>query len=150
VITPLKCERERGRLRLAVKDNIDVAGVVTTAGSHYLATHNPPAEKDAPCLEIARERNAQIVAKTNLSEFAISPSGINDYYGTPRNPFCFWRRRIPGGSSSGSAVAVAGGIADVAFGNRHGWFDSRAGCLLWRCRIEDDPRVGAHRWCGAH
>jgi len=116
VITPLKCERERGRLRLAVKDNIDVAGVVTTAGSHYLETHNPPAERDAPCLEIARERNAQIVAKTNLSEFAISPSGINDYYGTPRNPFCFWRRRIPGGSSSGSAVAVAGGIADVAFG----------------------------------
>ena len=116
MITPLKCERERGRLRLAVKDNIDVAGVVTTAGSHYLETHNPPAERDAPCLEIARERNAQIVAKTNLSEFAISPSGINDYYGTPRNPFCFWRRRIPGGSSSGSAVAVAGGIADVAFG----------------------------------
>ncbi len=116
VITPMRCEREGTRLRLAVKDNIDVQGVVTTAGSHYFATHNPPAAKDAPCLAIARERNAQIVAKTNMSEFAIAPSGLNDHYGTPWNPFCFWSRRIPGGSSSGSAVAVAGDIADVAFG----------------------------------
>jgi len=116
IITELKCDHEPGRLRLAVKDNIDVEGVVTTAGSRYFATHNPPAAKDAPCLALVRKRHAQIVCKTNLSEFAISPSGMNDYYGTPRNPFCIWGLRIPGGSSSGSAVAVAGGIADVAFG----------------------------------
>jgi Asp-tRNA(Asn)/Glu-tRNA(Gln) amidotransferase A subunit family amidase len=115
-ITPLKCEEEHGRLRLAVKDNIDVEGVVTSAGSGYLASTRAPALKDAPCLAIARERGVQIVGKTNLSEFAVSPSGVNDYYGTPRNPFCFWTKRIPGGSSSGSAVAVAGGMADVAFG----------------------------------
>ena len=115
-ITPLRCEAERGNLRLAVKDNIDVAGVVTTAGSHHLESTGKPAAEDAPCLAIARERRAQIIGKTNLSEFAVSPSGLNDYYGTPRNPFCFWRKRIPGGSSSGSAVAVAGGMADVAFG----------------------------------
>jgi Asp-tRNA(Asn)/Glu-tRNA(Gln) amidotransferase A subunit family amidase len=115
-ITPLRCEAEQGRLRLAVKDNIDVEGVVTTAGSHYLATTGSPAKKDAPCLAIARERQVQIVGKTNLSEFAVSPSGLNEYFGTPRNPFCFWSKRIPGGSSSGSAVAVAGGMADVAFG----------------------------------
>lgn len=115
-ITPLRCEDEGKRLRLAVKDNIDVQGVVTTAGSRQLATTNPPAAKDAPCLALARKRNVQIVGKTNLSEFAVSPSGLNEYYGTPRNPFCFWSKRIPGGSSSGSAVAVAGGMADVAFG----------------------------------
>ena len=115
-ITPLRCEAEEGRLRLAVKDNIDVQGVVSSAGSRYLATTRPPAEKDAPCLAIARERNVQIIGKTNLSEFAVAPSGLNEYYGTPRNPFCFWSKRIPGGSSSGSAVAVAGGMADVAFG----------------------------------
>jgi len=115
-ITPLRCEAERGRLRLAVKDNIDVQGVVTSAGCRYLASTRPPAEKDAPCLAIARERRVQIIGKTNLSEFAVSPSGVNESYGTPRNPFCFWRKRIPGGSSSGSAVAVAGGYADVAFG----------------------------------
>jgi Asp-tRNA(Asn)/Glu-tRNA(Gln) amidotransferase A subunit family amidase len=112
----MRCEYEEGRLRLAVKDNIDVAGVVTTAGSGYLASRRQPAEKDAPCLAIARERQVQIIGKTNLSEFAVSPSGLNEYYGTPRNPFCFWRKRIPGGSSSGSAVAVAGGMADVAIG----------------------------------
>lgn len=115
-ITPMKCGQEGNRLRLAVKDNIDVQGVVTTAGSQHLAKTKPPAEKDAPCLAGARERGVQIVGKTNLSEFAVSPSGLNEYYGTPRNPFCFWRKRIPGGSSSGSAVAVAGGMADVAFG----------------------------------
>lgn len=112
----MRCEYEEGRLRLAVKDNIDVVGVVTSAGSGYLAKRGRPAEKDAPCLAIARERRVQIIGKTNLSEFAVSPSGLNEYYGTPRNPFCFWRARIPGGSSSGSAVAVAGGMADVAFG----------------------------------
>ncbi len=116
IITPMHCDQEKGRLRLAVKDNIDVVGVVTSAGSEYLAKNGQPAKADAPCLTIARERNVQIIGKANLSEFAVSPSGVNEYYGTPRNPFCFWTKRIPGGSSSGSAVAVAGGMADVAFG----------------------------------
>jgi amidase len=105
------------RLRLAVKDNIDMKGVVTTAGSQYIADTSPPASRDADCLAISRRRNVQIVGKTNLSEFAVAPSGLNDYFGTPRNPFSKWPRRIiPGGSSSGSAVAVARGEADVAFG----------------------------------
>ena len=104
------------RLSLAVKDNIDMKGVVTTAGSQYLADTSPPASRDAECMAIARERNVQIVGKTNLSEFAVSPSGLNGYFGTPRNPFKKWPRLIPGGSSSGSAVAVVRGEADVAFG----------------------------------
>ncbi|MEO6876469.1 MAG: amidase [Opitutaceae bacterium] len=106
-----------GKLRLAIKDNIDMRGVVTTAGSEYLAKNSRPAKKDAACLAIARQRNVKIVGKTNLSEFAVSPSGINTYFGTPENPFDRrWRKFIPGGSSSGSAVAVAIGSADVAFG----------------------------------
>jgi amidase len=104
------------RLRLAVKDNIDMKGVVTTAGSELFARTHAPAEKDAPCLAIARERNVQIVGKTNLTEFAVAPSGFNEYFGTPRNPFNGWRKLVPGGSSCGSAVAVASGKADVAFG----------------------------------
>ncbi len=105
------------QLRLAVKDLIDVKGVVTTAGSEYLAKNRPPAARDAKCLSIARERNVQIVGKTNMSEFALSPSGCNDYYGTPKSPFSGWLGRyIPGGSSSGSASAIASGKADVAFG----------------------------------
>jgi amidase len=104
------------QLRLAVKDNIDMRGVVTSAGSEYVIKTNPPASIDADCLAIARERNVRIVGKTNLSEFAVAPSGLNDYFGTPRNPFDKGRKLIPGGSSSGSAVAVANGSADVAFG----------------------------------
>jgi amidase len=109
--------RNSTQLRLAVKDNIDMKGVVTSAGSEYVAKTNPPASADAECLAIARSRNVRIVGKTNLSEFAVAPSGLNDYFGTPRNPLSSRRHRlIPGGSSSGSAVAVANGSADVAFG----------------------------------
>jgi Asp-tRNA(Asn)/Glu-tRNA(Gln) amidotransferase A subunit family amidase len=102
------------KLRLAVKDLIDMKGVVTTAGSEFLAKHASPAKRDAKCLEIARQSGVQFVGKTNLSELAVAVSGMNAYYGTPRNPLDRWR--IPGGSSSGSAVAVANDEADVAFG----------------------------------
>ena len=101
-------------LRLAVKDNIDMKGVITTAGSEVFSATHKPAKKDAPCLAIARRRNVQIVGKTNLSEFAVSPTGMNEYYGTAVNPLK--RRLIPGGSSAGNAVALASGMADVAFG----------------------------------
>ena len=108
--------RDNNQLRLAIKDNIDMKGVVTSAGSEYLLEHNPPAARDAACLAIARARNVRIVGKTNLSEFAVAPSGLNDYFRTPKNPLSRRRKLIPGGSSSGSAVAVANGSADVAFG----------------------------------
>jgi amidase len=108
--------RKSNQLRLAVKDNIDIKGTVTSAGSEYVAKTNPPASADAECLAIARQRKVQIVGKTNLSEFAVAPSGLNDYFDTPKNPLTRRRHLIPGGSSSGSAVAVAKGSADVAFG----------------------------------
>src|ERR1700736_6162062 len=104
------------QLHLAVKDLIDMKGVVTTAGSEYIATTSPPASQDAQCLELARERNVQIVGKTNLTEFAVTVSGKNEYFGTPRNRPDGKHKFIPGGSSSGSAVAVETGMADVAFG----------------------------------
>jgi len=104
------------QLRLAVKDLIDMKGVVTTAGSEYVATTSPPAAQDAKCLELARERNVAIVGKTNLTEFAVTVSGKNSYFLTPRNLPDGKHRFIPGGSSSGSAVAVETGMADVAFG----------------------------------
>jgi amidase len=101
-------------LRLAVKDLIDIKGEVTSAGSEYLNKHAKPAKEDAACLQIARKRGVDIVGKTNLSEFAIGVSGSNDYFGTPINPVA--KDRVPGGSSSGSAVAVALNLADVALG----------------------------------
>lgn len=109
-------QAREGELRLAVKDLIDMKGVVTTAGSEYVARTSAPAAKDARCLKIARERGVPIVGKTNLTELAVTVSGENAYFGTPRNRFDGVHEVIPGGSSSGSAVAVKTAMADVAFG----------------------------------
>src|SRR5438270_3342213 len=79
-------EGETRKLRLAVKDLIDMKGEVTTAGSKYLADTRSPAARDAACLASARGSNVQIVGKTNLTEFALGTSGLNEYYGTPVNP----------------------------------------------------------------
>src|SRR5580700_11960213 len=102
--------------RLAVKDLIDLKGVVTTAGSAYFEKHGQPAVRDAACMAIARQRGVLIVGKTNLDEFAVGVTGMNEYFGIPRNRLSRRRDLIPGGSSSGSAVAVQSGMADVAFG----------------------------------
>jgi amidase len=108
--------KEEGKLKLAVKDVIDVKGVVTTAGSKLYAERGHTATSDAECLKGARSRGVEIVGKTNLTELALGASGLNDYFGTPRNHVDEDKRFMPGGSSSGSAVAVATGKADVAFG----------------------------------
>ena len=107
-------------MRLAVKDNIDMQGSVTSAGSEYLAKNSPPAAADAACLTLARERGVNFVGKTNLTEFAVSVAGENRYFGSPRSLLDGQQYVIPGGSSSGSGVAVATGMADVAFGTDTG------------------------------
>jgi amidase len=104
--------------RLAVKDLIDVAGVPTTAGSRALAKSAQPAAADAPCLTGARAAGARIVGKANLHELAALPIGTNPWFGTPVNPLD--PTLIPGGSSSGSAVAVATDQADIALGTDTG------------------------------
>ncbi len=100
--------------RLAVKDLIDVAGTPTTAGCALVAERAAPAATDAACVATARAAGVRVVGKTNLHELAFGGTGINAHFGTPVNPLD--PTRIPGGSSSGSAVAVARGDADVAFG----------------------------------
>jgi amidase len=108
-------------LAVAIKDLIDVAGSVTTAGSRALVTAEP-APADAACLTEIRAREAAgeawLVGKTNLHELAYGTTGINPWFGTPENPLD--PALIPGGSSSGSAVAVATGEADVALGSDTG------------------------------
>jgi amidase len=104
--------------RLAVKDCIDMAGLPTTAGCPVVAEMAEPAVADAAVVATAREAGARIVGKTGLTELCWSATGINHWAGTPVNPRD--PRRLPGGSSSGSAVAVAAGEADVAFGTDTG------------------------------
>jgi amidase len=104
--------------RLAVKDCIDVEGLPTTVGSPLIAELASPAARDAAVVAAARRAGARIVGKTNLAELCWSAVGTNPWSGTPVNPAD--PRRIPGGSSSGSAVAVAVGEADVALGTDTG------------------------------
>lgn len=100
--------------RLAVKDAIDVAGLPTTAGCRAVAEQAGPAAADAPVVASARAQGARVAGKTNLNELCMAADGVNPWAGTPVNPLD--PSRVPGGSSSGSAVAVATGEADVAFG----------------------------------
>ncbi len=103
---------------ITIKDLFDVAGEVTRAGSKVLAARGRPATSDAAVVTRLRAAGAVIAAKTNMTEFAFSGVGYNPHFGTPGNPAD--RARIPGGSSSGGAVAVADGIGAIAIGTDTG------------------------------
>lgn len=103
--------------RVAIKDSIDIAGYPTRSGSRAFAD-SPPATKHADVVESILKAGWQIVGKTNLHELAFGVTGINDWTGTPINPQA--PDRVPGGSSSGSAAAVAAGLADIAIGTDTG------------------------------
>jgi amidase len=107
---------------VAIKDVFDMAGLPTTAGCRAVEVTAAPAVADAACLSGIRAGEAagtlHIVGKTNLHELAYGVTGINQWFGTPVNPLD--ARLVPGGSSSGSAVAVATGEADVALGTDTG------------------------------
>jgi allophanate hydrolase len=96
---------------VAIKDNIDVKGLATTAACPAFA-YDPKA--DATCVARLKGAGAIIIGKTNLDQFATGLVGVRTPYGVPRNPFN--PALIPGGSSSGSAVAVAAGLVPLALG----------------------------------
>ncbi|MCL8382649.1 amidase [Xanthobacter aminoxidans] len=105
-------------LTFALKDLFHVAGVPTAAGSPaWLASHGVPAE-NAPVVDMLLGAGARLVGKTHTDEMAWSLNGENHHYGTPINPAA--PERIPGGSSSGSAAATAGGLVDFAIGSDTG------------------------------
>lgn len=102
---------------VSVKDLFDVKGYVTKAGTQFMA-NDPPATADAPPIKQLRDAGAVLLGHTNMTELAFSGLGLNPHYGTPENaivPGC-----IPGGSTSGGAVSVARGIADIAIGTDTG------------------------------
>jgi aspartyl-tRNA(Asn)/glutamyl-tRNA(Gln) amidotransferase subunit A len=102
---------------ISIKDLFDVAGEPTRAGSKILIDA-PPAKTDAAVVRRLRAAGAVIVAKTNMSEFAFSILGTNPHHGTPGNPAD--RSRVPGGSSSGAAVAAADQMCEISIGTDTG------------------------------
>lgn len=103
--------------RVAIKDSIDIAGHPTRSGSRAFADVKP-ATRHAEVVDAILNAGWQIVGKTNMHELAFGVTGINDWTGTPINPQA--PDRVPGGSSSGSAAAVAAGLADIAIGTDTG------------------------------
>lgn len=101
---------------VGLKDNIDTAGLRTTSGSAILADHVP--ETNAHVVDRLLAAGAVPVVKTNLAEFAMGATTHNAHYGACRNAWD--RTRVSGGSSGGSAVAVAAGLVDVALGTDTG------------------------------
>ena len=106
-------------MQVSVKDLFDVAGQTTAAGSKVLA-NAPAAAVDSVAVARLRAAGAILAGRTNMVEFAFSGVGINPHYGTPVNPADTTVERIPGGSSSGAAVSVAAGAAQVGLGSDTG------------------------------
>lgn len=123
---------------IVVKDNVDLAGVPTAAGSLTRAAVIPA--RNAPLVDRLLQAGAVILGKSAMSEFALEPYGTNHHLGTARNPWDMNRARLPGGSSSGSAVAVAAGLAVGAIGT-----DTGGSCRLpaaWNGIVGMRPTAG--------
>lgn len=102
---------------VSIKDLLDVKGQVTRAGTTFMAS-DTPADQDADVVARLRAAGCVLVGHTNMTELAYSGLGLNPHYGTPENalyPGC-----IPGGSTSGGAISVAQGLADIAIGTDTG------------------------------
>jgi aspartyl-tRNA(Asn)/glutamyl-tRNA(Gln) amidotransferase subunit A len=104
---------------VGLKDLFDTRGVLTTGGARKILGERIP-EADATVVARLRAAGAIVLGKLNMHEFAYGPEGLNDHYGHARNPWDLATRRIAGGSSSGSGVAVAGGLCPVALGSDTG------------------------------
>ena len=114
-IKNLKSGDLRG-LIITIKDLFDVKGYSTRGGSVFI--DSKASNKDAECIALLRNAGGLLFGHTNMTELAYSGLGINPHYGTPENPI--YKGSVPGGSTSGGAVSIATGIADITIGTDTG------------------------------
>jgi aspartyl-tRNA(Asn)/glutamyl-tRNA(Gln) amidotransferase subunit A len=133
-------------LPVSLKDLFDVAGDATRAGSR-VRENISPAKSDAGAVARLRAAGAVFIGRTNMVEFAFGGVGLNPHFGTPKNPYDRKTGRVPGGSSSGAAVAQADGMAVMSLGS-----DTRGsirgpaalcGVTGWKPTARRVPREGA-------
>lgn len=133
-------------LPVSIKDLLDVAGETTLAGSTVLQD-SAAATDDAPVVARLRAAGAAIIGKTNMTEFAYSGVGLNPHHGTASNPADPLVARIPGGSSSGSAVSVAAGFCVAGIGSDTGGSiripAALCGLVGFKSTARRTPTVGA-------
>ena len=125
----------------AIKDNIDLAGHPTTAGCPDFTY---VARDSASVVQRLVDAGAIPIGKTNLDQFATGLNGTRSPYGAPASVFS--SKHISGGSSSGSAVAVAAGLVSLLAGHRHRRIGSRPGRVQQSSRPEADSRTPQHAW----
>ncbi len=113
---PVNANKPLNGLPIIVKDNVDVKGSPTTAGSKALGDHWP--SRNAPVIERLIQAGAVVLGKANLHEFSLGITSNNGAFGPARNPYD--QERIPGGSSGGTASAVAAGLVPVGIGSDTG------------------------------
>ncbi|MCB1507278.1 MAG: amidase [Hyphomicrobiaceae bacterium] len=133
-----------GRI-VSIKDLFDIKGEITRAGSKA-REEEPPAAADAEAVNRLRRAGAVLIARTNMTELAFSGIGLNPHFGTPGNAHD--RSRVPGGSTSGGAISVAAGMAEIALGSDTGGstrippaFNGLCGMKPTQARIS---RAGVH------
>ena len=134
-------ERPFAGVPIAIKSNVPVAGMCMNFGSKFLSHHRPG--HNAYLVRRLRDAGFVVVGTTNMPEFGILPTTEPRHSGATRNPWDL--ERTPGGSSGGSAAAVAAGMLPVAHGNDGGGSHPDPGRLLRPRRAQDEPRAGLAR-----